>query len=106
MSGASKNHPDSRFTDGGLRVGDDALSLIGKTPLVKLGRVSPSVGATVWVKVEIENPAGSVKDRPALSMILGAENAGELKPGATLVEATSGNTGISLAMIAAVRGYR
>jgi cysteine synthase A len=106
MSGASKNHPESRFTEGGLRVADDALSLVGKTPLVKLARVGPSGGATVWAKVEIENPAGSVKDRPALWMILGAENAGELKSGATLVEATSGNTGISLAMIAAVRGYR
>ncbi len=106
MSGASKNSPKSRFTDGGLRVADDALSLIGSTPLVRLGRVSPSGGATVWAKIEISNPAGSVKDRPALSMILGAEAAGELEPGATLVEATSGNTGISLAMIAAVRGYR
>lgn len=106
MSGSSKAGSKSRFTDGGLRVADDALALIGSTPLVRLGRVSPSGGATVWVKVEIANPAGSVKDRPALSMILGAESSGELKPGATLVEATSGNTGISLAMIAAVRGYR
>jgi cysteine synthase len=106
MSGSTKAGSKSRFTDGGLRVADDALALIGSTPLVRLGRVSPSGGATVWVKVEIANPAGSVKDRPALSMILGAESAGELKQGATLVEATSGNTGISLAMIAAVRGYR
>jgi cysteine synthase A len=60
----------------------------------------------VWAKCEFKNPAGSVKDRPALSMIAAAEAAGELKPGATIVEATSGNTGISLAMIAAVRGYR
>jgi cysteine synthase A len=106
MSGATKQTPKSRFTEGGLKVADDALSLIGNTPLVKLGRVSPQGGATVWAKVEIANPAGSVKDRPALSMILGAESSGDLKPGATLVEATSGNTGISLAMIAAVRGYR
>ena len=96
----------SRFTASGLRVADDVLGLIEKTPLVRLGRLSPTSGATVWAKVEFVNPAGSVKDRPALSMILAAEKSGELKPGATLVEATSGNTGISLAMIAAVRGYR
>jgi cysteine synthase A len=95
-----------RVTVSGLRVGDDALSLIAKTPLVRLARVSPPGGATVWGKAEFLNPAGSVKDRPALSMILDAENAGRLGPGATIVEATSGNTGISLAMIAAVRGYR
>src|SRR6478752_1948301 len=96
----------SRFTENGLRVADDVLGLIEKTPLVRLARLSPPGGATVWAKVEFVNPAGSVKDRPALSMILSAEKAGELAPGATLVEATSGNTGISLAMIAAVRGYR
>src|SRR6187431_606544 len=96
----------SRFTENGLRVADDVLGLIEKTPLVRLARLSPPGGATVWAKVEFVNPAGSVKDRPALSMILNAEKAGELAPGATLVEATSGNTGISLAMIAAVRGYR
>src|SRR3954452_11453533 len=96
----------SRFTESGLRVADDVLGLIEKTPLVRLARLSPPGGATVWAKAEFVNPAGSVKDRPALSMILSAEKSGELKPGATLVEATSGNTGISLAMIAAVRGYR
>lgn len=96
----------SRVTPGGLRVADDALALIANTPLVRLGRVSPESGATVWAKAEFMNPAGSVKDRPALSMILDAERSGALKPGATIVEATSGNTGISLAMIAAVRGYR
>jgi len=96
----------SRFTESGLRVADDVLGLIEKTPLVRLARLSPPGGATVWGKAEFVNPAGSVKDRPALSMILNAERSGELKPGATLVEATSGNTGISLAMIAAVRGYR
>src|SRR3954449_6803686 len=96
----------SRFTQSGLRVADDVLGLIEKTPLVRLARLSPQGGATVWAKPEFVNPAGSVKDRPALSMILSAEKSGELEPGATLVEATSGNTGISLAMIAAVRGYR
>jgi cysteine synthase A len=96
----------SRVTPSGLRVADDALALIANTPLVRLGRVAPPGGATVWVKAELMNPAGSVKDRPALSMILEAERAGKLGEGATIVEATSGNTGISLAMIAAVRGYR
>jgi cysteine synthase A len=96
----------SRITENGLRVADDALSLIARTPLVRLGRISPQGGATIWAKVEYMNPAGSVKDRPALSMILAAEKSGALKPGSVIVEATSGNTGISLAMIAAVRGYR
>ncbi|HEX3774168.1 MAG TPA: cysteine synthase A [Polyangiaceae bacterium] len=96
----------SRFTESGLRVAEDVLGLVEKTPLVRLARLAPPGGGTVWAKVEFVNPAGSVKDRPALSMILAAEKSGELKPGATLIEATSGNTGISLAMIAAVRGYR
>lgn len=95
----------SRFTQSGLRVAADALGLIGKTPLVHLGRIAPT-GARVLAKAEFLNPAGSVKDRPALAMILAAEASGALVPGATIVEATSGNTGISLAMIAAVRGYR
>jgi cysteine synthase A len=90
----------------GLRVAHDVLELIGRTPLLRLGRVGPERGATVWAKAELLNPAGSVKDRPALAMIQAAERDGRLKSGATIVEATSGNTGISLAMIAAVRGYR
>src|SRR5688500_2993800 len=106
MTKSSGQNVRSRVTSGGLRVADDALALIANTPLVRLGRVSPAGGATVWAKAEFMNPAGSVKDRPALSMILDAERSGTLKPGATIVEATSGNTGISLAMIAAVRGYR
>jgi cysteine synthase A len=96
----------SRVTPNGLRVADDALALIANTPLVRLKRVAPADGAAVWAKAELMNPAGSVKDRPALSMIVEAERAGRLGDGATIVEATSGNTGISLAMIAAVRGYR
>jgi cysteine synthase A len=96
----------SRRTKSGYRVGDDALCLVAETPLVRLGRLSPSGGATVWAKCEFMNPAGSVKDRPALSMILRAEEAGKLPKNSTIVEATSGNTGISLAMIAAVRGHR
>jgi cysteine synthase A len=96
----------SRVTANGLRVADDALGLIANTPLVRLGRVGPAAGAVVWAKAELMNPAGSVKDRPALSMILEAERSGRITAGATIVEATSGNTGISFAMIAAVRGYR
>lgn len=82
------------------------MALIGGTPLVRLARLSPSRGASVWGKAEFLNPGGSVKDRPALRMIQAAEQAGHLKPGSLIVEATSGNTGISLAMIAALRGYR
>ncbi|MBT8467843.1 MAG: cysteine synthase A [Deltaproteobacteria bacterium] len=88
------------------RIYDGALDLIGHTPLVRLGRISDDKGAEICGKLESHNVAGSVKDRPALSMILAAEAAGELREGSTVVEATSGNTGISLAMICAVRGYR
>lgn len=87
-------------------VARNVLELVGRTPLVQLSRMEPPGAAHVWGKAEFLNPAGSVKDRPALSMIEAAEQSGKLSPGATLVEATSGNTGISLAMIAAVRGYR
>ena len=90
----------------GYLVADDVLGLIAGTPLVRLARLSPAGGATVWAKCEFVNPGGSVKDRPALAMLLDAERSGKLRDGATIVEATSGNTGISLAMIAAVRGYR
>lgn len=93
-------------TPSGLAVADDVLGLIAQTPLVRLPRISPEGAATVWAKAEFLNPGGSVKDRPALGMVLAAEADGRIAPGATLVEATSGNTGISLAMIAAVRGYR
>ncbi len=96
----------ARQTASGYRVADGVLGLVGATPLVRLSRVSPEGGATIWAKAELLNPGGSVKDRPALSMVLAAERDGKLSPAATLVEATSGNTGISLAMIAAVRGYR
>ena len=81
-------------------------SCIGNTPLVRLQRLGSGNGNTVLVKLEGNNPAGSVKDRPALSMILRAEERGEIRPGDTLIEATSGNTGIALAMVAAIRGYR
>ncbi|MBN0466342.1 pyridoxal-phosphate dependent enzyme, partial [Pseudomonas aeruginosa] len=76
------------------------------TPLVKLQRLGPDNGSEVWVKLEGNNPAGSVKDRAALSMIVEAEKRGEIQPGDVLIEATSGNTGIALAMIAALKGYR
>ena len=83
---------------------------IGKTPLVRLQRIGAQANAArgnvVLGKLEGNNPAGSVKDRPALSMILQAEARGEIKPGDALIEATSGNTGIALAMVAAIRGYR
>ena len=79
---------------------------IGNTPLVKLQRLGPDNGSEIWVKLEGNNPAGSVKDRAALSMIVEAEKRGEIKPGDVLIEATSGNTGIALAMIAALKGYQ
>ena len=78
---------------------------IGNTPLVKLQRLGPDNGSEVWVKLEGNNPAGSVKDRAALSMIVEAEKRGEIQPGDVLIEATSGNTGIALAMIAALKSY-
>lgn len=80
--------------------------LIGNTPLVRLQRLPGNTSNTVLAKLEGNNPAGSVKDRPAHNMILQAELRGDIKPGDRLIEATSGNTGIALAMVAAVRGYR
>jgi len=80
--------------------------LIGRTPLVRLNQLSPQGGATIYAKVESFNPGGSVKDRICLNMINEAERTGKLKPGGTIVEPTSGNTGIGLALIAAVRGYK
>ncbi|MEJ2643319.1 MAG: cysteine synthase CysM [Gammaproteobacteria bacterium] len=81
-------------------------SFVGNTPLVRLQRLVSDNGNQVLVKLEGNNPAGSVKDRPALSMIQHAEERGEIRPGGTLIEATSGNTGIALAMAAAIKGYR
>ncbi|MEJ4045102.1 cysteine synthase CysM [Erwinia sp. SLM-02] len=78
---------------------------IGNTPLIKLQRLGPDNGSEIWLKLEGNNPAGSVKDRAALSMIQQAELRGEIQPGDVLIEATSGNTGIALAMIAAMKGY-
>jgi cysteine synthase B len=79
---------------------------VGDTPLVRLQRLNPNPSNTILAKLEGNNPAGSVKDRAALNMITEAELRGEISPGDTLIEATSGNTGISLAMIAAIRGYK
>jgi cysteine synthase A len=87
-------------------IAETVLELIGGTPMVRLNRVVPEGAAEVVAKVESHNPAGSVKDRIALSMIEAAEREGRLKAGDTIVEPTSGNTGIGLAMVAAVKGYR
>lgn len=81
-------------------------SCIGNTPLVRLQRLNPNPDNQILVKLEGNNPAGSVKDRPALHMISQAQSRGEISPGDTLIEATSGNTGIALAMVAAIKGYR
>jgi len=82
------------------------LDMIGNTPLVELQRIRPDHGARIMVKLEGNNPGGSVKDRPALWMIRGAEESGALTPGKTILEPTSGNTGIGLAMVGACKGYR
>lgn len=87
------------------RIYDDVTQLIGNTPLVRLHRVTEGVGATVLAKLEFYNPASSVKDRIGVSIVDAAEKSGELLPGGTIVEATSGNTGIALAMVGAARGY-
>ncbi|MDD4569692.1 MAG: cysteine synthase A [Tepidanaerobacteraceae bacterium] len=88
------------------RITDSIIDLIGMTPMVKLKRLSPESGATIAAKIESFNPGGSIKDRIALNMIKDAENRGILKPDSVVVEPTSGNTGIGLAMVCAVKGYR
>ncbi len=89
-----------------MRIADDITQLVGGTPLVRLRGISDETGATVLAKLEFFNPAHSVKDRIGLAMIDAAEQSGALKPGGTVVEPTSGNTGIALAMVCAARGYR
>ncbi len=84
---------------------DSILDAIGNTPLVRLNHFSPRPEVSIYAKLEGYNPTGSVKDRIALFMIRGAEEAGELKPGQTVLEPTSGNTGISLAMVCRLKGY-
>ena len=88
------------------RIAESILDLVGGTPLVRLNRVVPEGSAAIYGKLESMNPGGSVKDRIALAMIEDAERSGALRPGATIIEPTSGNTGIGLAMVAAVKGYR
>jgi cysteine synthase A len=85
---------------------NNIADLIGQTPLVRLNRISDPNGATVYLKMEMQNPSGSVKDRAAYNMMIQAEKDGLLKPGATIIEPTSGNTGIGIAMNAAARGYK
>src|SRR4051812_25813804 len=86
-------------------IADSVLDLIGRTPLVRINRIVPEHGSEILAKLEAANPTGSVKDRIAIAMVEAAERDGRLKPGATIVECTSGNTGIGLAMVAAAKGY-
>ena len=118
QDGASPRAPGPRKTAFGFKVmqqderyrrplvASSVLDLVGATPLVRLNRLVDDGGAEVLVKLESYNPAGSVKDRIALAMVEAAEREGTLKPGDTIVEPTSGNTGIGLALVAAVKGYR
>ncbi len=89
-----------------MKLNKDILNLIGNTPLVKINQLTTASDAEIWAKLEGYNPGGSVKDRIALSMIEAAEKDGKLKTGGTIIEPTSGNTGIGLAMVAAIKGYR
>ncbi|WP_139024031.1 PLP-dependent cysteine synthase family protein, partial [Bacillus amyloliquefaciens] len=89
-----------------LKIVNSTAELIGGTPIVKLNRLQPEHAAQVYLKLESFNPSGSVKDRAAYNMIIEAENSGHLKPGSVIIEPTSGNTGIGLAMNAAARGYK
>ena len=88
-----------------MPVYDDVTAIVGRTPLVRINRIGPD-GATVLAQCEFANPAGSVKDRIGVSIIDAAEASGQLRAGGTIVEATSGNTGVGLALIALQRGYR
>jgi [CysO sulfur-carrier protein]-thiocarboxylate-dependent cysteine synthase len=100
--GASLSHRFARETE----IPASLLELVGNTPLVELPRLSPNPDVKLYAKLEGQNPTGSVKDRVALAMVEAAERAGELEPGRELLEPTSGNTGISLALVARLKGYR
>jgi cystathionine beta-synthase len=89
-----------------VNVFDSVLEAVGGTPLIRLNRVTAGLSAAVWVKVEFTNPGGSVKDRAAVAMVRDAERSGALVPGGVIVEGSSGNTGVGLAMVAAQLGYR
>src|SRR5579859_4555611 len=95
--------PASRFS-GAVMIHDSILGTIGRTPIVRINRLAPQ-HVTMYVKCEFFNPLSSVKDRLAIAIIEDAERTGQLKPGQTVVEATSGNTGIALAMVCAAKGY-
>ena len=101
----SKTTDDTFALNNSVSIAEGVLDLIGNTPLVHLGKVSPLGGAEIFGKYEVFNPTASVKDRIAKSMVDAAEKAGSIKPGDTLVEPTSGNTGIGLAMVCAAKGY-
>ncbi|MGA2142933.1 MAG: pyridoxal-phosphate dependent enzyme, partial [Brevinematales bacterium] len=88
------------------KIRNNILETIGGTPLVRLNRISSGLKATILAKVEYMNPGGSVKDRVAVRMIEEAEKEGLLRPGGTIIEATAGNTGVGLALVAAIKGYR
>jgi cystathionine beta-synthase len=94
------------MTEGEMQIADSLLDLVGDTPLVRLRRVTEGLSCQIVAKLEMLNPGGSVKDRPAVAMIDAAEREGLLQPGGTIVEPTSGNTGVGLAIVAAQRGYR
>src|SRR5438876_6851848 len=89
-----------------MKIYNNILELFGNTPLLKLNKLTRGVKPAIYAKMESMNPGGSVKDRIGLNMILEAERNGQLKPGGTIVEATSGNTGIGLALTASVKGYK
>src|SRR3989304_5719911 len=88
------------------KIYNNAIDLIGSTPMVRINKIPGLTGGSVYAKMELFNPGGSIKDRICLSMIEAAEKAGRLHPGDTIIEPTSGNTGIGLALVAAVKGYK
>jgi cysteine synthase len=106
MKNTARHHTAFELKGDVMNVFDNVTQTVGRTPLVRLNRLTEGLRATVLVKLESRNPLGSVKDRIGVAMIEAAEQSGELKPGATIVEPTSGNTGIALAFTAAAKGYK